>query len=208
MTTLHDCINKFLLKIFDTLIDSFIADEVGIAENFLSKSLAAHLQENLKTLYQNQLLLHAGTGNEPLTLHDRAVRSDKIYWLDSAHHDRYEDDFFKKIDHFVSYLNTTCYTGITGYEFHYALYEKGSFYKKHLDQFRSNESRKYSMILYLNADWQQGDGGELCIHHESCLQNIIPTMGKSVFFKSSEILHEVLLSNKPRMSITGWLKVN
>ena len=33
-----------------------------------------------------------------------------------------------------------------------------------------------------------------------------PTNGKIVFFKSSELAHEVLLSNQPRMSITGWLK--
>ena len=32
--------------------------------------------------------------------------------------------------------------------------------------------------------------------------------GKTVFFKSSELAHEVLLTNKARMSITGWLKVN
>ena len=112
------------------------------------------------------------------------------------------------MDEFVSYLNETCYTGITGYEFHYTLYEKGSFYLKHLDQFRNNDSRKYSMILYLNAEWKDGDGGELCIHHANHLQLISPNNGKSVFFKSNELLHEVLKNNQPRMSITGWLKVD
>jgi Rps23 Pro-64 3,4-dihydroxylase Tpa1-like proline 4-hydroxylase len=52
-------------------------------------------------------------------------------------------------------LNATCYTGITDYEFHYTLYEKGSFYKKHFDQFRNNDSRQYSMIMYLNTNWQK-----------------------------------------------------
>jgi SM-20-related protein len=27
-----------------------------------------------------------------------------------------------------------------------------------------------------------------------------------VFFKSDELLHEVLLTNERRMSVTGWLK--
>jgi SM-20-related protein len=31
--------------------------------------------------------------------------------------------------------------------------------------------------------------------------------GKGVFFKSGELEHEVLLANKMRMSITGWLKI-
>jgi len=51
-----------------------------------------------------------------------------------------------------------------------------------------------------------GNGGELQIHHADHLQNISPTNGKSVFFKSSELAHEVLLTHVPRMSITGWLK--
>ena len=71
-----------------------------------------------------------------------------------------------------------------GYEFHYALYETGSFYKKHMDQFRNNDSRKYSMIMYLNEGWQDGDGGELNIHHEDWVQNISPVNGKSVFLKA------------------------
>jgi len=197
-----------LENIFNTLVNSFIDNEVGIAEHFLSDSLAAHLKENLITLYKGNQLKSAGLGNETIVDHDKLYRSDKIYWLDRKHNDLHENSFFDLMDSFVSYLNRTCYTGITGYEFHYALYEEGSFYKKHYDQFRNNESRQYSMIMYLNADWQLQDGGELCIHHADSLQNITPVNGKSVFFKSSEVEHEVLLTNKPRMSITGWLKVD
>ena len=62
------------------------------------------------------------------------------------------------------------------------------------------------MIMYLNDDWEIRDGGELCIYHENGKQNISPNNGKSVFFKSSELEHEVLVTHKPRMSITGWLK--
>ncbi len=111
------------------------------------------------------------------------------------------------MDRFVLYLNETCYTGITGYEFHYARYGEGSFYKRHLDQFRNDGSRQYSMIMYLNADWQVADGGELCIYQDGLPRNISPEEGKSVFFRSSEMEHEVLLTHKARMSITGWLKV-
>jgi len=196
-----------LEKIFNALIDSFIDTKVGIAENFLSVPLALHLKDNLVALYAGKLLRAAGTGNDTLAVHNKQVRSDVIYWLDREHNNRYENDFFDLMDLFVSHLNSTCYTGITGYEFHYTLYEKGSFYTKHLDQFQNNGSRQYSMIMYLNEDWKNADGGELCIHHEADLQNISPVNGKSVFFKSSELVHEVLLSNKPRMSITGWLKV-
>ena len=194
--------------IFDSIIDSYLENKVGIAENFLSPFLSEHLKQNLIALYHNEQLLHAGTGNEIAVNLNNKMRGDKIYWLDRLHNNTYENDFFDLMDGFILYLNRTCYTGITGYEFHYTLDEKGSFYKKHLDQFRNNKSRAFSMIMYLNTDWQLEDGGELCIHHEQHLQNISPMQGKSVFFKSDELEHEVLLTHKPRMSITGWLKVD
>jgi SM-20-related protein len=197
-----------LEKIFNTLIDSFIDSKVGITENFLSEALAANLKSNLLALYQKKLMNNAGIGNAVLQGHDKLIRSDQIYWLDRSHNDAFENDFFDLMDSFVLHLNSTCYTGITGYEFHYALYEEGSFYKKHIDQFQNNGSRQYSMIMYLNTNWVIADGGELCIHHHNRLQNISPINGKSVFFKSSELEHEVLLAKKARMSITGWLKVD
>lgn len=196
-----------LEEIFNKLINSFIDDKVGIADNFLSATLALHLKENLIALYAQKQLRSAGTGNDTV-VQDKLFRSDIIYWLDRAHNDPHENVFFDLMDSFVSYLNATCYTGITGYEFHYTLYEEGSFYKKHIDQFRTNDSRQYSMIMYLNADWKEGDGGELCIYHSDHTQDISPVNGKSVFFKSSELAHEVLLTHRPRMSITGWLKIN
>jgi SM-20-related protein len=197
-----------LEETFNVLIDSFIADKVGITQNFISAQLSAQLKQNLTDCYSENKFKHAGTGNEDDISHDHAVRGDMIYWLDRKHNNSHENAFFDLMDSFVLYLNSTCYTGITGYEFHYALYPEGGFYKKHLDQFKNNDSRKYSMIIYLNAGWLQADGGELCIHHENSLQNISPEDGKSVFFKSNELVHEVLYTNKPRMSITGWLKVN
>ncbi len=194
--------------VFDTLIDSFVRDHIGIAENFLSVPLASHLRDNLTALFADKQLHHAGIGNDSTQAHDQTVRGDMIYWLDRSHDDRYENAFFDLMDKFVLHLNATCYTGITGYEFHYAMYEEGSFYKKHLDRFRNNSDRQYSMIMYLNADWQQADGGELCIHQNGHQQNISPIDGKSVFFSSSTLEHEVLLTHRPRMSITGWLKVS
>ncbi len=193
-------------NIFNTLINSFIENKVGIADNFLSETLSRHLKQNLLTLHTKNLLQVAGTGHNTRVNYTDLFRSDVIYWLDRGHNDVHENSFFDLMDAFVSFLNETCYTGITGYEFHYTLYEAGSFYKRHLDQFRGNDSRKYSMIMYLNEDWKKTDGGELCIHHGDRTENIPPVNGKCVFFKSSELEHEVLPNHKPRMSITGWLK--
>ncbi len=194
--------------IFERLINTYIENKIGISENFLSLALSSHLKENLHNLFNEDKLINAGTGNNSALKFDALIRSDKVYWLDRAHNDIHENSFFVLIDSFVEFLNSSCYTGITSYEFHYALYEKGNFYKKHLDQFKSNKSRAFSMIMYLNDDWQTEDGGELCIYQGDSLQTISPNNGKCVFFKSSELEHEVMITHKPRMSITGWLKTD
>jgi len=43
--------------------------------------------------FAGKLLQHAGTGNKALALHDKAVRSDMIYWLDRSHNNAHEERF-------------------------------------------------------------------------------------------------------------------
>lgn len=195
-------------KVFDALIDGYLLDKVGISANFLGLALSENLKTNLLELFEKKKLISAKTGIGNETNFNALVRSDKIFWLDRIHENAHENAFFDIMDAFVLFLNQTCYTGITSYEFHYALYEKGSFYKKHFDQFKSNASRQYTMIFYLNTDWKQADGGELCVYLPDFSMKISPANGKCVFFKSSELEHEVLTSQSQRMSITGWLRVD
>lgn len=191
---------------FETLITSYIDHKIGITEDFLSVALCRNLRDNLLSLNDSNLLLQAGVGNDGKMVHDTLIRSDTIYWLDKKHNNSFEDEFFDTMDEFVAYLNENCFTSIKSYEFHYSLYEPGSFYRPHLDQFEDDSKRQFSMISYLNANWQTKDGGELLIHQDHQNQSITPTQGKTVFFKSDELLHEVLVTNERRMSVTGWLK--
>ncbi len=191
---------------FEDLIASYIENKIGISERFMSDALADNLKQNLINLNNESLLLMAGIGNSEKFALDGTIRKDVIYWLDKKHNNVFENEFFDIIDAFVLYLNESCFAGITGYEFHYSLYEKGDFYLKHLDQFKSNSSRQYSMISYLNSNWKESDGGELMIHQNNSEQKISPIQGKTIFFKSNELVHEVLVTQNTRMSITGWLK--
>jgi len=192
-------------KEFETLITSFINEKVGITNHFLSDTLAQHLKEHVLQLQSQNKLMKAGIGNKNNLQHNDEIRGDSIYWLDREHDNEYENDFLDQIDDFIIYLNRSCFAGITGYEFHYSIYEIGTFYKKHIDQFQNNDSRKFSMISYLNSEWKAADGGELIIYGLNMEQEITPTNGKTVFFKSNELPHEVLITNERRVSITGWL---
>lgn len=193
---------------FEELVESYITGNVGVSENFLTGRLTGFLRQHVKDLSEEGLMVRAGTGNGTAPEVNQQLRGDKISWLDRKHRNVHEQEFLDHIEAFIGYLNRTCYTGINAYEFHYALYEQGSFYSKHKDQFKTDNKRKFSFISYLNDNWMQEDGGQLWMHREGeDVQQIIPTGRKAVFFKSDEMEHEVTVANRPRMSITGWLKV-
>jgi len=157
-------------------------------------------------LQKDEQLMKAGIGNNEIKDSKQQIRSDSIYWMDKKHDNIFEQEFLTHIEDFIEHLNRTCYTCINSYEFHYAVYEEGSFYKRHKDQFKNDSDRKFSLINYLNDDWLEADGGELLVYQNETTQKILPQSQKAVFFKSDEMEHEVAKSNRQRMSISGWLK--
>ena len=63
-----------------------------------------------------------------------------------------------------------------------------------------------SVVIYLNEGWQSGDGGELQLIDQSKNKILVePIRNRCVLFKSAEVPHEVLLANRSRYSLTGWL---
>jgi SM-20-related protein len=190
---------------FEEIVESFITNKVGISDLFLTGQLASLLQQHIHRLTEDGQMVNAGVGNN-IPDQDKKIRGDKIHWLDKKNKHTDELGFLDHVEHFIEYLNKTCYTGINAYEFHYALYEEGSFYKRHKDQFRNDSNRKYSLITYLNEDWVDADGGQLWVHQDGETQKILPTNRKAVFFQSNELEHEVTTAMRSRMSVTGWLK--
>jgi len=193
---------------FASLIDSYLQSSIGVVENFLPPTLALALKKELLVHSLNGQMKAASIGHGQEKQQNIAIRNDSIYWMDSSHNAPAEIQFLQIMHELLEYLNQTCFTGLTSSEFHFALYEAGSFYKTHRDQFQKTQQRQYTFICYLNEAWETGDGGELCVHHENNRQLISPLMGRVVFFKSCELWHEVMLTLKPRMSITGWFRID
>lgn len=191
---------------FDVLIDSYLETKVGIDAGFLTGTLSSGLQKNILRLQDEELMTAAGIGNEETRDPHQKMRGDKIYWMDKNSSNIYEQQFLQLVQEFIDHLNSTCYTGINAYEFHYAVYDEGSFYKRHKDQFKNDSNRKYSLINYLNEDWLEEDGGQLLVYQNEEIQKISPRSKTAVFFKSDEMEHEVARANRSRMSISGWLK--
>lgn len=99
----------------------------------------------------------------------------------------------------------------------YAYYPNGGFYRRHLDAVPQSVSvlRSYSLLLYLNRDWKDGDGGNLRIHldsggdarpegEEEDYVDVVPEGGTLVLFRSDMVAHEVLDTVKERMAVVGW----
>jgi SM-20-related protein len=191
---------------FDLLIDSYLGTKVGIDANFLTEALSNGLQQNILHLQKEEMMTAAGIGNKEVKDPGQEMRGDKIYWMSKDSGNIYEQQFLQLVDNFIDHLNSTCYTGINAYEFHYAVYEEGSFYKRHKDQFKNDSNRKYSLINYLNENWLEEDGGQLLVYQNETTQRVLPQSKTAVFFKSDEMEHEVAKANRTRMSVSGWLK--
>jgi SM-20-related protein len=109
------------------------------------------------------------------------------------------------------YLNRRLFLGLFSYEGHFAHYEPGAFYKRHVDAFRGESNRVLTTVFYLNWGWQAEDGGELLLYEENqteAFARVIPRMGKLAVFLSEEFPHEVLPAKRDRYSIAGWYRVN
>jgi SM-20-related protein len=193
-----------LKETFDQIINSFIKNQWGFCDQFLPPNLINSLRIHLLEDYNSKIFFDASIGNQTNKIQNETIRNDKIKWLHRTND--IENEFLRVIDDFVSHLNFTCFTGITKHEFHFSHYKKGNFYKKHLDQFKENQTRAFSMILYLNPDWQEADGGKLKLYIDDEVLEIAPKENTLIFFDSHTMLHEVLETHVNRLSITGWLR--
>ena len=199
--------------LFETLIDGILGEGYGVADHFLTSEEVAALAKRLRERREAGQFRAAGIGNQQVTV-EQTIRGDEILWLDEATATAEEAAFSARINDFIQYVNQTCYLGLRESEFHYALYPAGAFYKRHLDQFRSDSRRKLSVICYLNTDWQATDGGQLALYLPTPTDGteqqiaIEPVGGRLVCFESSVLEHEVLPATRERLSVTGWLKTD
>ena len=193
---------------FEGLIQGLIDNDFGCCNDFISPLTMTGLSANITRLSESGSMTAAGIGNAKEAHSNLLIRSDTVNWIESKSTDPHEALYLKKIGNFIKHLNTTCYTSIKGFECHYSNYGKGDFYKRHLDQFKNEKGRKYSIVLYLNEDWKDADGGMLSLYPKGGKQqDISPVGGRMVFFRSNEMEHEVQTSlTRERRSIAGWLK--
>lgn len=190
---------------WENWMDSLAENDFVVIDDFL---IAESLQILLSYFHQKEkesAFSKAAIGQTGDELVIKEIRGDYTYWLDKKT-DIQLNTIFEILEEAKNKLNQLCYLSLSNYEFHLAHYPVGSFYKKHLDQFKNRNNRMISMIIYLNDNWQEGDGGELKVYPKGKNQQLIPPlMNRCVMFKSADLPHEVLKTNVGRKSLTGWM---
>jgi SM-20-related protein len=145
--------------------------------------------------------------------HVPEIRGDLILWLPQAFMP-VEDPFLLQLQQLRRQLSEGLYLNLHDFEAHFAFYPPGAGYDAHFDQPRVRGELKgrrlLSMVVYLNPDWQPGDGGELILWADSgmskVLQSIAPVAGQAVLFRSDQIFHQVRAAKAPRLSIAIWFR--
>lgn len=196
--------------LYEQIISDLLEKKYSVIDHFFDPGEVATLRESLLEKYEEDNFKKAAIGNRTNEIVEKSIRGDFILWINEDEKGEAEKIFFGKVNSLIQYLNRTCFMGILTKEFHYALYPKGTFYKRHLDTFQNDGRRKLSIVCYLNQeDWKPENGGELTIYLNKNGEeevSLYPFPGRVVIFESQELEHEVKPVEVPRLSITGWLK--
>lgn len=194
---------------FSQLLTDLQTQGWSIQDNFFSEGFTQALMDEVENI-QNDYMQQAGIGRKQ----DRQIildtRRDYIQWIDPDK--AIKIDYLKMMESFRIALNRRLFLGLFDYEAHFARYEEGAFYEKHIDAFKGQSNRILSMVLYLNEDWKEGDGGELIIYDEHNPEKVLgrfsPIKGRLAIFLSECFYHEVNVAKRTRHSIAGWFRVN
>lgn len=188
------------------IVDDLASQGWSQQADFLPAELVSALAAECRRRAGDGQLNPAGVGRGGTLEVREAIRGDHIRWLEpgeSSVCDRYLDT----MDALRQAINQGLFIGLEDYECHFALYPPGAFYRRHLDRFRDDDRRAVSAVIYLNQDWQPGDGGELRMFlDDQRLHDVAPTAGTLVVFLSGDVPHEVLAAGRERLSLTGWFR--
>ena len=150
----------------------------------------------------------AGVGRGQSHRADGLTRTDGIRWLRPD--GPAEVAYLQWMEQLRLGLNRRLCLGLFAYEAHFAVYEPGAFYRKHLDAFHGSANRVLSTVVYLNPHWLPGYGGELLIYSPdgaTLVESVTPDFGSMAIFLSATTLHEVAVTRHQRYSIAGWFSV-
>lgn len=197
--------NLLLSEKLNAIADGLADKGYAIIDNFLSpEEVKAIIQlgyfsKGLKDFKK------AGIGQRDEKQINEAIRGDFIKWIDRHTAPDEIKVYLNRLNELISFVHENLFISLKDYEVHLTMYPPGSYYKRHLDQFKKDDHRRLSVICYLNENWKAEEGGQLRVYGETNQIDVLPEAGRLVWFRSDKLEHEVLPATRPRLSLTGWI---
>ena len=190
---------------FESIADGLAEQGYAVVDQFLSQEELTAIRESDSFTQGVESFHKAGIGKQNDRQINEAIRGDFIQWIDRETAHPSIKVYLDRLHELITFVNQSLYLSLKDYEVHMTIYPIGSFYKRHLDQFKRDDHRRLSVICYLNDDWKESHGGQLRMHLDSGHLDVLPIGGRLVCFRSDQIEHEVLPATRERLSLTGWI---
>ena len=206
--TSYQPLHVFDEAIFENVVDDLVTKGFSIQENGLPDFITQALLSCQKSISEAEYK-RAGIGRAENYQQAEKVRGDEICWITGSSEEGAL--WLSWCEAMQLYINRSLFMGLFSFESHFACYEPGKFYKRHVDAFKGQGNRVLSIVAYLNDKWQEDDGGELVLYandNDETGTKILPNKGTFVVFLSEAFPHEVLPAVRPRHSVAGWFRVN
>jgi len=189
---------------FDIATTALAADGWYVFSNLMSLAQTQALASECLTLHNAQLLTPARVGAD----RDASLlRGDSTSWFLPEALSVAQQAFADRIEVLRIALSRNLLLGLVDSESHYAVYQPGTGYARHLDCLRNNNARVVSAVFYLNDAWQETEGGALRLYlADQSHRDIYPHAGTLLLFLSADFEHEVLPATRDRMSIACWMR--
>jgi len=143
---------------FDIATTALAADGWYVFSNLMSLAQTQALASECLTLHNAQLLTPARVGAD----RDASLlRGDSTSWFLPEALSVAQQAFADRIEVLRIALSRNLLLGLVDSESHYAVYQPGIGYARHLDCLRNNNARVVSAVFYLNDAWQETEGGAL-----------------------------------------------
>jgi SM-20-related protein len=192
-------------NLFEAAADGLASQSFAVVDQFLSQTEVQAIIALPDFVAHAPAFKKAGIGNRQSVQVREEIRGDYIRWLDAATAPPPVAVYLQRLQELRQYLNRSLFLSLKDAEIHLTVYPPGTFYKRHLDQFRKDDHRKLSAICYLNFHWRTEEGGQLRLYLQEQERDVLPEAGRLVIFRSDVLEHEVLPATRPRLSITGWM---
>lgn len=192
--------------LFEQVEVGLARDEYVVLRNVFSSEYCARVRAEIAELRAAGKIQPAKVGKGMLHQFAPEVRGDATHWFDPENLSPVQKELWEWLERVKARINASLFLGLWELEGHYAVYDRGAFYRKHLDRFKNDSKRTLSAVVFFNEEWRTEEGGALRIETPQGVVQVLPEAGTCVFFLSARVMHEVMETHRERLSFAGWFK--